>query len=417
MRAARCLRYGPPSSVVVEEVDDPVAAEGQVVVDVAAAAVNFPDVLVVADRYQITIPLPFTVGSEFAGTVRSVGAGVDGLAVGDRVMGSALFGAFAEQIAVAAASLQPVDPAVDLATAAASGVAHQTAYHALRSVARVQPGEWAVVLGAAGGVGLAAIELGAVLGARMLAAASSADKLALCLELGAEAGVDYGTEDLKVRIKEITGGGADVVVDPVGGPNAELALRALRLGRSLRHRRVRVGRDPEHPTQPGAAEGRDGDRVHHGGLRPQPGRGSSARPGRTGRAGPAPAGPPPTSRPSTPWTRWAGPCPIWPSAGPWARCWWTPPDERTAGPPRNAEHRRCHRDGLATLGRRTPPRRREVEHVPIDPTRSPGPSVHTGPPVKTVHDERRTHGRRRVPRGHHRRREGERPLLRTHRRR
>ncbi len=230
MRAARCLRYGPPASVVVEEVDDPVPSEGQVVVDVAAAAVNFPDVLVVADRYQITIPPPFTVGSEFAGTVRSVGAGVDGFAVGDRVMGAALFGAFAEQIAVPARSLGHVDPGVDLATAAASGVAHQTAYHALRSVARVQPGEWAVVLGAAGGVGLAAVELGAVLGARMLAAASSADKLALCLDRGAEATVDYSTEDLKVRIKEITGGGADVVVDPVGGPNAERALRAMRWG-------------------------------------------------------------------------------------------------------------------------------------------------------------------------------------------
>jgi NADPH2:quinone reductase len=216
--------------VVVEEVDDPVPSEGQVVVDVAAAAVNFPDVLVVADRYQITIPLPFTVGSEFAGTVRSMGAGVDGWTVGDRVMGSALFGAFAEQIAVAAQSLRHVDPAVDLATAAASGVAHQTAYHALRSVARVQPGEWVVVLGAAGGVGLAAVELGAVLGARVLAAASSAEKLALCLELGAEVGVDYATEDLKARVKEITGGGAHVVVDPVGGPNAELALRAMRWG-------------------------------------------------------------------------------------------------------------------------------------------------------------------------------------------
>jgi NADPH:quinone reductase len=230
MRAARCLQYGPPGSVVIEEIDDPVAAPGQVVVDVAAAAVNFPDVLVVEDSYQITIPLPFTVGSEFAGTVRSVGAGVDGLAVGDRVMGSSLIGAFAEQIVVPATSLQAVDPAVELTTAAASGVAHQTAYHALRSVARVQPGEWVVVLGAAGGVGLAAVELAAVLGARVLAAASSADKIALCLEHGAEAGVNYGTEDLKVRIKELTGGTADVVVDPVGGPQAEQALRALGWG-------------------------------------------------------------------------------------------------------------------------------------------------------------------------------------------
>jgi NADPH2:quinone reductase len=230
MRAARCLQYGPPGSVVIEEIDDPVAAPGQVVVDVAAAAVNFPDVLVVADSYQITIPLPFTVGSEFAGTVRSVGAGVDDLAVGDRVMGSSLIGAFAEQIVVPSTSLQPVDPAVELTAAAASGVAHQTAYHALRSVARVQPGEWVVVLGAAGGVGLATVELGAVLGARVVAAASSADKIALCLEHGAEAGINYGIEDLKVRIKEITGGGAGVVVDPVGGPQAEQALRALGWG-------------------------------------------------------------------------------------------------------------------------------------------------------------------------------------------
>ena len=186
MRAARCLEYGPPSSVVVVDVPEPVPSEGQVVVDIAAAAVNFPDVLLVADQYQMHIPVPFTVGSEFAGTVRAVGAGVDGVAVGDRVMGSTMFGAFAEQIAVPASSLQPVDPAVELATAAASGVAHATAYHALRSVARVQPGEWVVVLGAAGGVGLAAVELGAVLGARMVAAASSAEKMALCLARGAE---------------------------------------------------------------------------------------------------------------------------------------------------------------------------------------------------------------------------------------
>jgi len=230
VRAARCLEYGPPSSVVVVDVPDPVPLEGQVVVEVAAAAVNFPDVLLVADQYQIHIPVPFTVGSEFAGTVRAVGTGVEGVAVGDRVMGSTLYGAFAEQIAVPARSLSPVDPAVELATAAASGVAHATAYHALRSVARVQPGEWAVVLGAAGGVGLAAIELGAVLGARMIAAASSAEKTALCLQRGAEVAIDYTTEDLKVRLKEITGQGVGVVIDPAGGPRAEQALRALRWG-------------------------------------------------------------------------------------------------------------------------------------------------------------------------------------------
>jgi NADPH2:quinone reductase len=230
MRAARCTRYGAPSSVAVEEVDDPVPSRGQVVVDVVAAAANYPDVLVVADRYQIHVPVPFTPGSEFAGIVRALGSGVEGLAVGDRVMGAALVGAFAERIVVAAAALQPVPPGVDLHSAAASGVAHRTAYHALRSMAAVEPGQWVVVLGAAGGVGLAAVELAGVLGARVLAAASTPQKLALCLDKGAEAVVDYGTEDLKGRIKEITGGGAHVVIDPVGGPYAEQALRALRWG-------------------------------------------------------------------------------------------------------------------------------------------------------------------------------------------
>jgi len=230
MRAVRCRQYGPPSSVVVDEVDDPVAAEGQVVVDVVAAAANFPDVLVVEDKYQVTIPVPFTVGSEFAGTVSSLGPGVSTWRVGDRVMGSVLFGAFADRVAVNAHALQPVDPAVDLVTAAASGVAHRTAYHALRSFARVEPGEWVVVLGAAGGVGLAAVELATLLGARVLAAASTPEKLALCMERGAVAGVDYTTENLKERIKELTGGGANAVVDPVGGPAAEQALRALAWG-------------------------------------------------------------------------------------------------------------------------------------------------------------------------------------------
>ncbi|HEX3981244.1 MAG TPA: NADPH:quinone oxidoreductase family protein [Acidimicrobiales bacterium] len=230
MRAVRCERYGPPDSVVVAEVDDPVAGEGQVVVDVAAAAVNFPDVLVVADRYQVTIPVPFTVGSEFAGTVSSLGSGVEGLVVGDRVKGSVLFGAFADRVAVSAAALEPVDPAIDLVSAAASGVAHRTAFHALHTFARVQPDQWVVVLGAAGGVGLAAVELATVFGAKVVAAASTAEKLALCRDRGAVAGIDYTTEDLKERTKELTGGGADVVIDPVGGPAAEAALRALRWG-------------------------------------------------------------------------------------------------------------------------------------------------------------------------------------------
>jgi NADPH2:quinone reductase len=184
----------------------------------------------VADQYQLHVPVPFTPGSEFAGTVRSVGPGVEGLSVGDPVVGATLIGAFAEQVVVGAAALQPVEPGVDLRAAAASGIAHRTAYHALRSLARVAPDEWVVVLGAAGGVGLAAVELAAVLGARVVAAVSTPGKAALCLDKGATAVIVYGTENLKERIKEITGGGADVAIDPVGGPYSEQALRAVRWG-------------------------------------------------------------------------------------------------------------------------------------------------------------------------------------------
>jgi len=230
VRAARCLAHGPPENVSVEEIDDPVPGPDQVVVDVAAAAVNFPDVLIVADQYQWHVDVPFIPGSEFAGTVAQVGDRVTTLSPGDPVMGASLVGAFAERVGVAARSLEKVPPGVDLRSAAAFGVAHRTAYHALRSVAGVAPGQWVVVLGAAGGVGLAAVEIGVLLGARVLAAASSPEKLALCEATGAEALVDYSTEDLKTRIKEITGAGADVVVDPVGGAYSEQALRSTRFG-------------------------------------------------------------------------------------------------------------------------------------------------------------------------------------------
>ena len=208
--------------------DDPVAGVGQVVVDVAAAAVNFPDVLVVADRYQVTIPVPFTVGSEFAGTVSSLGPGVEGVAVGDRVMGSVLYGAFADRVAVSAAALEPVDPAVDLVSAAASGVAHRTAFHALRSFARVRPDEWVVVLGAAGGVGLAAVELATVLGASVVAAASTAEKLALCRRAGRSGGdrlhhrgpegADQGADRRRGRRGDRPGGRPGGRAGPAGPP-------------------------------------------------------------------------------------------------------------------------------------------------------------------------------------------------------
>ncbi|MCU1452015.1 MAG: Alcohol dehydrogenase zinc-binding domain protein [Acidimicrobiales bacterium] len=230
MRAAICPTYGPPEVVRVEDVETPVVGAGQARVRVGAAAVNFPDVLLIAGTYQIKVPPPFVPGSEFAGTVEEIADGVTGVAVGDQVMGSGLVGAFAEQAVVSAASLVPVPAGVDLRTAAAFGVAHRTAYHVLRSVARVQPGEELVVLGAGGGVGLAAVQLGAVLGASVTAVASSTAKLEAAEANGAHHLIDHRTSDLRGALRERLPGGTDVVVDPVGGGLAEPALRSLRWG-------------------------------------------------------------------------------------------------------------------------------------------------------------------------------------------
>jgi NADPH:quinone reductase len=230
MLALRCRGYGAVDDLVVEEIEDPVADEGEVVVDVAAASVNFPDVLIVANQYQVKIPVPFTPGSEFAGLASVVGPGVPDFTVGDRVMGASQVGAFAEKIRVPASSLRAIPPTVDFDSAAAFGITYRTAYFGLRTVAEIRAGEWLVVLGAAGGVGLAAVELGRILGARVIAAASSAAKLEACRDRGAEACVNYLEEDLKVRIRELTAGGADVILDPVGGALSEQALRSTRYG-------------------------------------------------------------------------------------------------------------------------------------------------------------------------------------------
>ena len=230
MRAARCLEYGPPASLVVESVELPDPGPGEVLVEVHAAAVNFPDVLVVANEYQIPAPLPFTPGSELAGVVAAVGEGVVDLAIGDQVFGQVFVGAFAEAVVMPVASLRRIPAAIDVWSAAAFGVAYTTAYHSLRSIGDVHPGDWVLVLGAAGGVGLAAVELAAALGARVIAAASSPEKLEQCRAKGATEIVDYEREDLKVRVKEIRGGGVDVVIDPVGGVMTDAALRATRWG-------------------------------------------------------------------------------------------------------------------------------------------------------------------------------------------
>jgi NADPH:quinone reductase len=227
MRAVVCRGYGPPDNLSVETVPDPVAGEGQVLVDIAAAAVNFPDLLILENRYQVHASLPFVPGSELAGVVRRVGPGVAGFAAGDRVFGQMFVGAFAQKAALPAASLTLLPVEADLRVAAGFGVAYATAFHALRSAAGIVAGETLLVLGAAGGVGLAAVDLGRVMGARVIAAASTAEKLAACRKHGAVETIDYTTENLKERVKELTGGrGANVVIDPVGGPYTDAALRA-----------------------------------------------------------------------------------------------------------------------------------------------------------------------------------------------
>ena len=229
MRAVVCHSYGPPEGLAVDEVTDPVPGPGQLVVRVHAAAVNFPDVLMIEGKYQVKAPVPFTPGSELAGEVIAVGEGVS-YRPGQRVSATTFVGAFAEQTLLHSAMVTEIPDAVDFASAAAFGVTYRTAYHALRSIAAVEPGDWVVVLGAAGGVGLAAVDLAVAMKARVLAAASSAEKLELCRQRGAEAIVDYDREDLKTRIRELTGDAARVVLDPVGGKYSEPALRGLAHG-------------------------------------------------------------------------------------------------------------------------------------------------------------------------------------------
>ncbi|GCE44286.1 Quinone oxidoreductase [Rhodococcus wratislaviensis] len=230
MRAIRCEAYGGPESLTVRDLPDPTAGPGQVVVRVEAAAVNYPDGLVVANRYQVSVPTPFTAGSEFAGTVLSVGTGVHTVTPGDTVTGASFTGAFAEQIVVPETALAPIPDGLSMIDAAAFGVTYRTAYHALVTIGEMRTGDWVVVLGAAGGVGTACVDIATRLGGRVIAAASSEERVELCRSLGAVEGIAYEKENLKERIKSITGSGADVVIDPVGGAYAEQAIRATTWG-------------------------------------------------------------------------------------------------------------------------------------------------------------------------------------------
>jgi NADPH2:quinone reductase len=227
MRRVVCLELGPLDSLVVEDGPDLLPAPHQVVVDVRAAGVNFVDALFVQGRYQIKPPVPFTPGNEVAGDVVAVGDDVDGVAVGDRVLASIGLGGFAEQVAVPAETVIPLVGAMSYGRAAAMLQSYSTALFALTRRIAVSPGETVLVLGAGGGVGLATIDVASALGLHTIAAASDDDKLAAARAAGAEHTIRYTDEDLKERARVLSGGGVDVVVDPVGGAHAEQALRAM----------------------------------------------------------------------------------------------------------------------------------------------------------------------------------------------
>jgi NADPH2:quinone reductase len=231
MRAAVVHEYGPPENVTIAEVPLPEVGPEDVLVQVEAASVNFPDLLLVSGGYQVTLPLPFVPGSDLAGTVAEVGAKVTGFAPGDRVSGTTMRGAFAEYALLDQRSVRALPDGVDPAAAAAFWVVYSTAYHSLHSVARLRGDERVLVLGAAGGVGLATVDLGVLHGAEVVAVATGAAKLDLCRERGAAVTIDLATDDLRARLKEI--GGVDVVIDAVGGPATEQALRGMRPGGRL----------------------------------------------------------------------------------------------------------------------------------------------------------------------------------------
>jgi NADPH2:quinone reductase len=228
MKAVLCKAYGPPESLVVEDIASLEPGPGQVVVKVVAAGVNFPDTLIIQNKYQFKPPLPFSPGGEAAGTVLRVGEGVTGFAPGQKVIAFTGHGAFAEEVLADASRLLPIPNDMSFEIAASFVMTYGTSYHALKDRAAIRAGETLLVLGAAGGVGLAAVEIGKALGAKVIAAASSPEKLAVCTQHGADAVINYASEDLRERLKALTEGrGVDVVYDPVGGGYSEPALRSM----------------------------------------------------------------------------------------------------------------------------------------------------------------------------------------------
>ena len=229
MKAVVCKEFGPPENLVVEEVDDPTPGDGQLLIEVEAAPVTFPDTLMLEDKYQFKTGLPYIPGTEGAGVVVGLGDGVDGWSLGDRVVGGlGTTGAFAERMVIPAVAARRLPDGVDFDVVTGLNYAYGTTLYGLQYRADLRPGETMLVTGASGAVGLSAVEIGKLMGARVIAAASSDDKLALCRQRGADETINYSTEDLKNRAKELTdGAGVDVVYDCVGGDTAEQALRSI----------------------------------------------------------------------------------------------------------------------------------------------------------------------------------------------
>ncbi|HXD41846.1 MAG TPA: NADPH:quinone oxidoreductase family protein [Ramlibacter sp.] len=228
MKAVLCKQYGPPSQLVVEEVPSPKPGEGQLLVAVHACGVNFPDTLIIQGKYQFKPDLPFSPGAEVAGVVKEVGPGVTQFKPGDRVIAATTWGGYAQEALAQAERVIHMPEGMDFQTAAAFLLTYGTSHHALKDRGELKPGETVLVLGAAGGVGLAAVEIAKAMGARVIAAASTDEKLAVCRERGADETINYSTQDLRERLKTLTGGrGVDVVYDPVGGALSEPALRNM----------------------------------------------------------------------------------------------------------------------------------------------------------------------------------------------
>jgi len=228
MKAVLCKSHGMPDTLVVEDVPSPDLSEGQVLISVKACGVNFPDTLIIQGKYQFKPDLPFSPGGEVSGVIKAVGDGVTNVSVGDRVIAFSTWGGFAEELAVDANRLIRMSDKMEFEKASAFILTYGTSYHALKDRANIQPGETLLVLGASGGVGLAAIQIGKAMGARVIAAASTKEKLDVCAANGADELINYSSEDLRARVKEITqGAGVDVIYDPVGGPLSEKALRDM----------------------------------------------------------------------------------------------------------------------------------------------------------------------------------------------